>query len=226
MKKLTDRICAVAFLTLMLFFISSEAQQFSTDYTPLQSSGSLHDVFLKSANAESDEEVQQLSADHNKIEKKQFILANNYFIQDLLLSGQVLVNDPLTTYINKVAAEVMEQNPSIGSQPVKLFVTKSSDVYAYAFDKGFIFVNIGLLAQLENEAQLAYILAHELVHVNKKHSVTEYLENKQNEKDNASAQNEDQALAMYRFSKEQETEADVTGLELIKKTNYSAKAIM
>lgn len=218
---------------LVLFFLlnagfSLKAQQLSKDYTPLKSSGSLPEVFLKSAQEQSDEEIKKLSADREKQTKQQFILANNYFIQDLLLSGQVLVNDPLTNYVNKVAAEVIEQNPGIGSQSVKIFVTKSPDVNAYAFDKGFIFVNIGLLAQLENEAQLAYVLAHELVHVNKKHSVTEYLENKRNEKDIAAdrAEAEDKILTMYRFSKEQETDADMTGLDLIKKTNYSTKAIM
>ena len=217
----------VALISLLSISFSSNAQ-FSKDYTTLKSSGNLPDVFLKSAKEQSDEEIGKIATDQDKRTKQQFILANNYFIQDLLLSGQVLINDPLTSYVNKVAAEVIENNPGIGSQSVKIFVTKSPDVNAYAFDKGLVFINIGLLAQLENEAQLAYILAHELIHVSKKHSVTEYLENKRIERDIATNRGEveERMLSMYRFSKEQETEADIQGLDLIKKTNYSTKAIM
>jgi Zn-dependent protease with chaperone function len=206
----------------------SNAQSFNEDYKPLQSSGTLPEVFLKSARAQSAYELAIIPQQKDKIEKEQFIKANNYFIEDLLLSGQVLLNDPLTTYVNKVAAEVIKQNPAIGIQPVQIFVTKSPEVNAYAFDRGLIFVNIGLLAQLENEAQLAYILSHELLHVNKKHSVTEYLKNQHIDRKNKYTDDEedDLLLAQYRFSKEQEREADVEGLQLIKNTNYSVKAVM
>ena len=213
---------------LLSITLRGQTQQtdFSKGYIPLRSSGTLPDVFLRSAKEQSQEELSKLKNDEEKKLKTQFILSNNHFIHDFLLSGQVLVNDPLTIYVNKVAAEVVEQNPSIGSQPVQLFVTKSPEVNAYAFDKGVIFVNIGLLAQLENEAQLAYILAHELVHIKKKHSVTEYLENKHNEAMTSNhGEDEDKSLAMYRFSKDQETEADINGLDLIKNTNYSVKAV-
>lgn len=214
-------------LLFLNFFCRAQEGSFSKDYTILKSSGTLPSIFLKPAKELAQEELLKLQDDQDKKIKTQFILSNNYFIHDFLLSGQVLVNDPLTIYVNKVASGVIEQNPGMGLQSVQIFVTKSPEVNAYAFDKGFIFINIGLLAQLENEAQLAYILAHELIHINKKHSVTEYLENKHSATIVASdrASSEEQSLAMYRFSKEQETEADQLGLELIKKTNYSVKAI-
>jgi len=79
----------------------------------------------------------------------------------LLLSGDKLFNDPLTIYVNKVADELLKNEPELRKK-IKIYVTKSSDVNAHAFDKGFIFINVGLLAQLENEAQLAFILSHEI----------------------------------------------------------------
>jgi hypothetical protein len=206
----------------------ANAQQFDKDYAPLKSSGALPELFLKSPRVQSEEDIKNLPTDRDKTAKQQFVKANNYFINDLLLSGQVLVNDRLTAYVNKVAAEVIKQNPGLAARPIQIFVTKSPEVNAYAFDKGFIFVNIGLLAQLENEAQLAYILSHEMIHIDKKHSVTEYIENHRSQNDNNydRADNEDRILAKYRFSKEQERDADVEGLDYIKKTNYSAKAVM
>ncbi len=220
----TGLICLFAGVLLQ----SATAQQFDKDYTPLKSSGSLPEIFLKSARTQSEEDIKNLPVDKDKNTKQQFVKANNYFINDLLLSGQVLVNDRLTAYVNKVAAEVIKQNPSLASRSIQIFVTKSPEVNAYAFDRGIIFVNIGLLAQLENEAQLAYILSHEMIHIDKKHSVTEYLENHRSQNDNSydRSETEDRTLAKYRFSKEQERDADVEGLSYMKKTNYSAKAVM
>lgn len=218
--------CLFAFASFILQ-VPAQVNDFSKDYTLLRSSGTIPEIFLKSAKEQTQQEVAKLKNDVDKKFKTQFITSNNHFIRDFLLSGQVLINDPLTAYVNNVATKVLEQNPEANAQPVQLFVTKSPEVNAYAFDKGFIFVNIGLLAQLENEAQLAYILAHEMIHINKKHSVTEYLKHKNSETIVASgrAEEDDEILAMYRFSKEQETEADISGLDLIKKTNYSITAV-
>ena len=102
---------------------------------------------MKSAHAQTQDEIVKLSLEksNEKESTEKFIRANNYYIRDLLLSGDVLINDPLTAYVNKVAAEVIEQNLSIGSQPIRIFLTKSPEVNAYAFDKGVIFLNVGLL---------------------------------------------------------------------------------
>lgn len=211
----------------LLFPCVVTAQQFVKDYTPIVSSGSLPDEFLKTARAMSVEDIKTIGYGQDRAVKQQFVMSNNYFLKDLLLSGEVLINDPLTKYVNKVADELLKNNPLLRQQ-IHIYVTKSPDVNAYAFDKGFIFVNVGLLAQLENEAQLAFVLAHEIDHVVKKHSVTEYIENVKLENGTSSYERgsyDDRSLAKYRFSKEQESDADIEGLNLIKKTNYSIKAL-
>ncbi|OFY84010.1 MAG: hypothetical protein A3F72_18490 [Bacteroidetes bacterium RIFCSPLOWO2_12_FULL_35_15] len=210
-----------------LLFSSAANSQFAKDYTPIVSSGSLPEEFLKTARAMSIEDIKTIGYGQDRAVKQQFVMSNNYFLKDLLLSGEVLINDPLTKYVNKVADELLKSNPLLRQQ-IHIYVTKSSDVNAYAFDKGFIFVNVGLLAQLENEAQLAYILAHEIDHVMKKHSVTEYIENVKLENGTSNYERgsyDERSLAKYRFSKEQESDADMEGLSLIKKTNYSIKAL-
>src|SRR5207245_302272 len=108
-------------------------------------------------------------------------------------------------------------------QQLHIYVSKSPNVNAFAFDKGFIFVNVGLLAQLENEAQLAYVLAHEITHIVKKHSITEYIENIKLDNGTSGYERgsyDDRSMAKYRFSKDQESEADREGLTLLKQTSY------
>lgn len=227
MKKFKlDRVIKAGLICMLLgaSIKPAKSQEFKLNYTPLKSTGKLPEIFLKKPSVVSEEDIKN-DRGTSTIKKDQFIRSTNYFISDLFHSGIVLVNDPLTAYVNKVAAEVIKQNPGIGLEHVQLFVTKSPEVNAYAFDKGYIFINIGLIAQLENEAQLAYIISHELIHISKKHSVAEYIENQRSNSYDKNG-SEDRILAKYRFSKEQEREADVAGLDLIKKTNYSAKAVM
>ena len=51
-----------------------------------------------------------------------------------------------------------EDNQSLLDE-VRIYVTKSPYVNAFSTDQGVIMINIGLIAQLENEAQLAYAVA-------------------------------------------------------------------
>lgn len=219
-RKIT--ICSLAFFTMT----GSAFSQFDKDYKPLSSSGSLPAEFLTTARALSEEDIANMGSVDDRYAKQQFIISNNYFLRDLLLSGNVLVNDPLSKYVNKVADELLKGQPALRSQ-LHIYVTRSPEVNAYAFDKGFIFVNAGLLAQLENEAQLAYILAHEITHVVKKHSVSQYIENIKLERgtDSYERGSEERSLAKYRFSKEQESDADMEGLKLMKQSGYSIKAM-
>lgn len=207
--------------------IVSKAQVTAKDYTPLTSTGTLPEEFLKTARSVSEEEVKNIGYGMDRQARQQFVISNNYFLRDLLLGGDVLINDPLTIYVNKVVDEILKNNPMLRQQ-LHVYVTKSPDVNAYAFDKGYVFVNVGLLAQLENEAQLAFVLAHEITHVVKKHSVNQYMENIRLENGTSSYERgsyDERSLAKYRFSKEQEGEADAEALKLLKDTKYSIKAL-
>jgi beta-barrel assembly-enhancing protease len=211
-----------------LAFISTGSlwAQFTLNYTPISSSGELPLEFTSTARSISEQEVKTVPSGKDQRAKKEFIIANNYFIRDLLLSGDVLVNDPLSKYVNRVADELLKNQPAFRQQ-LHIYVTKSAEVNAYAFDKGYIFINVGLLAQLENEAQLAFVLAHEMTHILKKHSINQYIEEIQiNDQSAYEMGNEEgRVLAKYRFSKEQEGEADMEGLKLVKQSNYSIKAL-
>ncbi|MBK7182019.1 MAG: M48 family metallopeptidase [Bacteroidetes bacterium] len=214
-------IVAISFIANGLF------AQFDNDYVPLKSTGSIPEAFVKKAKETSEEDLKSITyGTDERTAKQQFTISNNYFLRELFMSGDVLFNDPLTVYVNKVADELLKSNPTLRSQ-IHLYVTKSTDVNAYAFDKGYIFINIGLLAQLENEAQLAYILAHEITHVQKKHSVNQYIQSIKLENTTGGYErgSEDKTLAKYKFSKEQETEADTEGLNLFKQSAYSVKTI-
>jgi predicted Zn-dependent protease len=52
-----------------------------------------------------------------------------------------------------------------------LTVVEDETVNAFALPAGYIFVHTGLLAYVENDGELAGVLAHEIAHVDRKHSM-------------------------------------------------------
>ncbi|MBK7817208.1 MAG: M48 family metallopeptidase [Sphingobacteriaceae bacterium] len=132
----------------------------------------------------------------------------------------MLFNSPLSTYVNKVVDEVFKSSPELRKQ-LQIFIVKSDVVNAYCFDNGIILINIGLLAQLDNEAQLAFILSHEASHFVKKHSLEGYVHS--NARRGRFSTNVD--WDEYKYSQESELEADIQGVKFFKESKYSYKGI-
>ena len=54
---------------------------------------------------------------------------------------------------------------------IKVHLARSSDLNAFALPNGSIYLNLGLLARMQNEAQLAMVLGHEATHFIAQHSL-------------------------------------------------------
>lgn len=86
-----------------------------------------------------------------------------------LLGASPLVKDKLLQkYVNNVGRWVASQSerPDL---PWHFGVIESKDINAFAAPGGYVFVTRGLYQQLQNEAALAGVLAHEIGHVIRKH---------------------------------------------------------
>lgn len=86
-----------------------------------------------------------------------------------LLGAAPLVKDArLQKYVNDVGSWVATQSERPGL-PWHFGVIDSADINAFAAPGGYIFVTRGLYRLLNNEAQLAGVLAHEIGHVIRQH---------------------------------------------------------
>ncbi len=86
-----------------------------------------------------------------------------------LLGAAPLVKDAkLQKYVNQVGEWVASQSerPDL---PWHFGVIQSDDVNAFAAPGGYVFVTLGLYKLLQNEADLAGVLGHEIGHVIRKH---------------------------------------------------------
>lgn len=116
----------------------------------------------------------------------------------------------------------------------KFRVLDSAEVNAFAASNGFIYVTTGLLGVIESDDELAFVLAHEMAHIEKKHAVINYKraialsfmaaifiagssDNSKDAMENALFTTVMLNIIMKGYSREQEREADEVGLAHLKR---------
>ncbi len=215
---------------LLLGALTAFAQDFN-NYQPLQSSGTIPSDFITPSSEKYRKDMEQIRQETNSSrtlkDKSEFALSSNFGIDQMLRGGYVLFNDPVSVYLQEVTDRLIKDSGERSLEgKVRVHAVRSNYVNAFATDRGTVFVTLGLLAQLENEAQLAFILAHELSHFREKHGIESYLNEKSIDRNDIGSalgrgNADDKILAKNRYSKEIEKEADRFGLEMYLKTNYS-----
>jgi predicted Zn-dependent protease len=85
-----------------------------------------------------------------------------------------IYNDPETNaYLDNLGSSLVPaQTPE--NVTWRFRAVRDLEVNAFALPNGSIYVNSGLLSRMENEAQLAGVLAHEVTHVVNRHTYLEY----------------------------------------------------
>jgi predicted Zn-dependent protease len=84
----------------------------------------------------------------------------------------VVQDDLLTAYVNLVGLTVLQSIPE-QKLNYRFALLDTPQINAFATPGGYIFITKGLLYFLKDEAQLACVLAHEIVHIHEKHVLKE-----------------------------------------------------
>ncbi len=89
-------------------------------------------------------------------------------------SGLLYRDVALTEYVNEVARRVLPQAAKDAGLKIQVHVIKNQALNAFAMPNGMVYLHTGILARMDNEAQLATLLGHELTHVTNRHLVQEF----------------------------------------------------
>jgi beta-barrel assembly-enhancing protease len=195
-------------------------------YQPLKCSNPIPEELRTASSTKYESEKAQLGVNHKDLEGKsqdEFLLQSNYVLDEMLLSGKVLFNDPVTEYVTRVKDLILISQPAL-QQKIRIYVVKSPIVNAFATNNGALLVNMGLLAHLHNEAELALVLCHEIQHYIKKHPINSYVTTqriKKGYKMLGQETKEAYLAATTKYSRELEQEADDLGFELFRTTGYA-----
>lgn len=86
-----------------------------------------------------------------------------------LIDSVGIYDDPeLAEYIDRLGQRLVAHS-SMPDATFTFTVLDSPDINAFALPGGFIYINRGLLAYLESEAELAGVIAHEIGHITENH---------------------------------------------------------
>jgi len=103
-----------------------------------------------------------------KPNREEEILIGREVTGSILGAAPLVKDEALQQYVNKVGRWVASQSER-ENLPWKFGVIDSNDVNAFAAPGGYVLITKGLYQSLQNESQLAGVLAHEIAHVVQKH---------------------------------------------------------
>jgi predicted Zn-dependent protease len=85
-------------------------------------------------------------------------------------SGLIYRDEELEVYLHEVAKK-LQPIEVFNHIPFKVFIIKNHFLNAFIYPNGALYIHTGILAKIDNEAQLATLLAHEMTHAVNRHLI-------------------------------------------------------
>lgn len=152
---------------------------------------------------------------------------NYYFIDQLLQSGSVSFNDPISVYLNNIKDRLLKDDPEL-AKSIRVYLTRSPFVNAAAVADGMILFHVGAISYAETEAELAFIMAHEIQHYKQGHIMQSFEERQKLLKEKVKEYKDMHPIEKWDLltmqSQDHEYEADELGAQLYLKSEYSSTA--
>lgn len=172
--------------------------------------------------------------------RDRYIKITNYLISRVKKKG-IVKDELLQEFVESVFNDLVSNTP-LKSNPRRVLVAAIPYGNAMCMGEGTFFVTTGLLARIDNESQLAFVLAHEIAHYELGHvrakivkDVKTMYEKKvnqgvknilQNYRDPDEAEMDSLRRLVYaknEFSRKQEREADSLGFIIHTNASYNAR---
>lgn len=157
---------------------------------------------------------------------------------DKFIAEGAAYDDPeLQAYVNKIGQRLVAQS-DMPDRTFTFTVLDAPEINAFATPGGFIYVNRGLLAYLNDEAELAGVIGHEIAHVTARHhgrrktagvtsqvlATTAYVLTGSSAVYEASSMYGAEVISGY--GRDMELEADGLGAEYMYKAGYEPEALL
>ena len=150
------------FCTLGLWFLSIIVySQFQDNYTP-------RDRYTKKSKTLLGILDQRYVIQMNRMDTFNAVILDKYDMMTSYLKlgvkqGRFIKDYSIETLVNSTYKKIIDAN-SLTCSPGNILIFRSALINATCIGEGTLLINVGLLARLQNESELAFIIAHELAH--------------------------------------------------------------
>jgi beta-barrel assembly-enhancing protease len=211
-KKIT---ISIIFLTT---FCNLNGQQDFNDFKTLKSEGIMPSDFSNVTSNKIKEDIGNKERDLSKSQEKIFLQGIHYKIDQILHSGMVIYGDEISNYVSDIADKLLKKNHPELRKQLRFYTIKSNESNAFSTDQGIVFVTTGLISQMTSEAQLAFVIGHEIAHYKEKHVIEGF--------EYRTQKNRNELKQLSSYTKEKEFEADRIGIELYHEAGYINSQIL
>ncbi|MFY7899164.1 MAG: M48 family metallopeptidase [Chitinophagaceae bacterium] len=167
------------------------------------------------------------------------------YIRETVTSSSTITAQKANNYLQAIVNKIVSVNKELQDKPIRVFFSRSEVPNAYSMGDGSIAINIGLVNFLTTEAELAFVICHELAHFYLQHTdkaIKNYVETI----NSTAYQNEVKRLSKQEFnvnkeiqkiektivfdvkkhSRSNELEADNWAYRFLKNTQYNTKGVI
>lgn len=153
-----------------------------------------------------------------------------------------ITDDAITEYLQRVLDKIYKANPGLPAE-TRVYAMRLATANAMSFGNGTLGFTLGMLTELENEDQVAFVLCHEIAHYHLDHSssdlirtarlnydkdlkrkIDEVQRNPYGQYSKMKQIFKDMGLSITQHSRTHEFEADSLGLVYFSATSYSRQA--
>ncbi len=234
----------IIFTTIFILFLTGS---YSQSYTPFDTiSLEKRKLFLKEYKTRHDQKIKEVKKTYSgKISKEIQAVYTSQFedFSRTINNKEIYFDDAIQSYIQKILNEITSTNPNLADKKIAVYFSRDSEANAYSIGDGTIIFNMELLKYLNNEAEIGYIICHEIAHyilnhrdksIEKEVTSQNLKEAKALEKDikkskfNKQIKSENfaknSAYSRKNRSRQHEFQADSLGLNYFKNTHYNTAA--
>ncbi|MGL5892145.1 MAG: M48 family metallopeptidase [Bacteroidia bacterium] len=195
----------------LLFACSLQAQ------TLFHSHGTLPSALVGKPEVRAKKQIDARKAEGDLIDEAEsaFIYLTEYSFASFAGSGRLSTGDSVSNYAGRILDKLLAKDPKLRKK-ITVYTLRSTEVNAFMMANGALLLSTGLIAHIENEAQLAFILSHEVVHFRERHNLQGF-RNRQR------AENTyfDPMAGVLRFTRDLELEADEEGVKIFRAYGYA-----
>ncbi|MBE0641698.1 MAG: M48 family metallopeptidase, partial [Bacteroidales bacterium] len=222
------RFIGVLMLAILLIILAgSSGAQTLDDFSSLHGNPNLPPAILQIAGNFPAERLAHCQSPDGQSFKskvlKDYARGNEAALRQIIRSGRLLTGDTVSQYLADILDVLLADEPVLRRE-LSVYAFRSTAVNAAMMPGGILFINLGLIANTTSEAEIAVVMAHEIIHYLECHSMDLFLDRLKRKWDQSGYVYD--YLEYHSRSREQEFEADMKGItQYYLKTKYSVDAV-